>query len=285
VIDLGIWMREAVFGLSPDEAMFARRGFRCENPASRARLEEVGRTFLEGFNAALRDTGAARLAVRLERVEAELQGFAYEGAAMALALLDGLSPWRRGRFRALLEGPGSSHVYMLNVGAGWALARLPWRPDAALHRLDPLYRWLAVDGYGFHQGYFRWPEFVAGMALPRQFQGYARRAFDQGLGRSLWFVEGADIDRIVARIGAFPEPRRADLWAGIGLASSYAGGVDREALEVLRDQCPCPDQLAQGAAFAAKARQRETPQHTLPWPAMSSAASTSTRPRGRVTTP
>jgi hypothetical protein len=256
VFDFGGRVREAVFGLSPEEATFSRRGFRCHDATARDRLEQVGRTFLEGYHAALKDTVIARLSARLECVEAEARGFAYEGAAMALSLLDALTPWRRDRFRTLLEGPGSSHVYMLHVGAGWALARLPWRPIATLNRLDPLLRWLAVDGYGFHQGYFRWPEFVEARALPRQFTGYARRAFDQGLGRSLWFVEGADVDRIAEHIGSFPEPRQADLWGGIGLACAYAGGMGRTAVRALIERCPCPAQLAQGAAFAAKARQR-----------------------------
>jgi hypothetical protein len=249
---------KSLLGLSPEEASFARRGFRVGDPSARARLEHVGRTFIEGYNAALLESDPARLADRVGAVEAEARGFAYEGAAMALALLDGLTPWRRGRFRALLGGPAASHAYMLHVGFGWALARLPGRPRRALRRLDPLLRWLALDGYGFHQGYFHWNTFINAKAEPQGLSGYARRAFDQGLGRSLWFVEGADVGRVAARVGTFRAARRGDLWAGAGLACAYAGGVDRLGLEALRTACPGPDRpkLAQGAAFAAKARQR-----------------------------
>src|SRR3712207_8380154 len=50
---------------------------------------------------------------------------------------------------------------------------------------------------------------------------------DQGLGRSLWFVQGADVRRIPATVNAFPAERRPDLWSGLGLACGYAGGRTR----------------------------------------------------------
>ena len=82
-------------------------------------------------------------------------------------------------------------------------------------------------------------------------------AFDPGLGRSLWFVEGADVGGIKKRIDSFAAGRQADLWGGIGLAACYAGGVDASALQALREVTgPFRPHLAQGTAFAAKARQR-----------------------------
>src|SRR5262249_6440948 len=88
-------------------------------------------------------------------------------------------------------------------------------------------------------------------------RGYARRAFDQGLGRSLWFVNCADAKRIAGTIAQFDEPRRADLWSGIGLACAYAGayaGTDLD--ELFAAAHKYRPELAQGAAFAAKARLR-----------------------------
>ena len=53
------------------------------------------------------------------------------------------------------------------------------------------------------------------------------------------------------------QERRPDLWSGLGLAATYAGGADTAALAALRDSAgPHWLQLAQGAAFAAKARHR-----------------------------
>ena len=254
------WLRTALLGMSLDEASFARRKFRESDPRARQRLEDAGRTFLHGYHAALLDDRPDRLAARLAAIEVDIRGFAFEGAGMGLALLDALTPWRQDRLLSFIPGPGRAHVYMVHVGAGFAFARLPWvrhRLDRALARFDPLLRWLAVDGYGFHEGFFHWPRYAAGRPHPRGLSGYARRVFDQGLGRSIWFVEGADVDRIPGTIGAFPTGRHPDLWAGIGLACAYAGGVDRVDVERLRDAAgPHRGWVGQGAAFAAKARQR-----------------------------
>ena len=47
------------------------------------------------------------------------------------------------------------------------------------------------------------------------------------------------------------------MWSGVGLAATYAGFADDAVLSALRRFAgPCWRQLAQGVAFAAKARQR-----------------------------
>ena len=173
---------------------------------------------------------------------------------MGLFMLDQLTLWRRDRLLSFLAGPGAPHVYMVYVGrAGRGPAAVSNVPRA-MARFDPLLGWLAVDGYGFHQGYFHGAD-RSRHAVPRRLSGYAARVFDQGLGRSLWFVEGADIARIAATVAKFPVARQPDLWSGVGLACAYAGGADREAIEALVASAGANEaQSAQGAAFAAKAR-------------------------------
>ena len=192
------WLRRMIFGVSPEETSFARRGFWAGEPGARQRLEYSGTTFLRGYHAALEEDTADALAVRLTAVEPEFRGFAFEGAAMGLAMLDLVTPWKRNRWASFAEGPGAAHIYMVHVGVGWALARFPRRGERTLGRLNPFLRWLAVDGYGFHEGYFHWRRALEGQGVPRRLSGYARRAFDQGLGRSLWFVDGADVTRMGA---------------------------------------------------------------------------------------
>jgi enediyne biosynthesis protein E3 len=93
--------------------------------------------------------------------------------------------------------------------------------------------------------------------VPAVIRGYGQRAFDQGLGRSLWFVGGADPDYIIPAIRRFPSWRRNDLWSGVGLACVYAGGAEIDEVNAL---CSAVGHswthLAQGAAFAAAARHR-----------------------------
>jgi enediyne biosynthesis protein E3 len=251
--------RRALFGITPRETSFARRRFRGESEAVRDHLEAVGLCFVQGYNAALEEDRPSPLAARIdEEVGREHRGFAYEGAGMALALLDTLIPGRRDRLARFLAGPGDPHTYIIHVGAGWILARLPLSPERLLARLaDPVLRWLALDGYGFHEGFFHWPRSVEAREVPRKLRGYARQGFDQGLGRSLWFVDGSDVRLLPRTIGAFPPERRPDLWAGLGLAVGYAGGRSEAEIEELRRAAgPLAPELAQGVAFAAKARER-----------------------------
>jgi hypothetical protein len=248
-------LRRALFGIRPAEVRFDRRGFQWTDAQSRAHLERVGESFVHGYHAALDDDRPAPLAARLLTVDLGWRGFAFEGAAMALVLRDWLAPWRAGRFAAFLTGPGSAHSYMMLVGAGWALARLRRPLTVAPAGDDPLLRWLVADGYGFHEAYFHVQKTVIRHQTPARIVGYAGRVFDQGVGRALWFVNGADSAQIAATIASFPASRRADLWSGIGLACAYAGGVPPSAIDAL---CQAADgfgsELAQGAAFAAEAR-------------------------------
>lgn len=247
----------SLLGISFREASFAVRDFYCGRLTPRRRLECIGETFLFGYNNAISEHDLHKLTSILDRVEPELRGFAFEGAAMGLTLLDRFSLWRRDRFTRFLHGPGSAHTFMVHVGVGWVLARLHLNVTATLERLDPLLRWLAIDGYGFHEGYFHSWRSITNKGIPKQLSGYARRVFDQGLGRSLWFVEGADVERIATRISSFYPSRHNDLWSGVGLACAYAGGVSRSTIanvcELAGLHRPA---LAQGVAFAAKARQR-----------------------------
>ncbi len=155
---------------------------------------------------------------------------------------------------------------MVYVGAGLALARLHKRPEQFMARLDPVVRWLVIDGYGFYEGFFSYRHTVEEQVTPAHLSGYARRAFDQGLGRSLWFSTGAHVDRIVERISAFPLARHADLWGGIGLACAYATGTaGRETISALRAAAGLhKSHMAVGATMAATFRQQagNPAQHT-----------------------
>ncbi|MCI0332589.1 MAG: DUF1702 family protein [Planctomycetes bacterium] len=262
-------IRRLLFGISPNETSFARRGFPETHHSVRRHLETAAGAFVDGYNAALAKPQAEEIVTTLNNVDAMYSGFAFEGAAMGLALLDLITPWNRGRLQRLINTPeGDAHLYMLHVGAGWAIARIPWARrnfERAMARHHRLYRWLTLDGYGFHQGFFHTRELVVDRSVPRGLSLHAARVFDQGLGRSLWFSQGADVGRIAAAISAFPASRRSDLWSGAGLAATYAGGVEQDSLDAMRDGAAGYETyLAQGAAFAAKARQRagNTAAHT-----------------------
>jgi enediyne biosynthesis protein E3 len=243
-------IRRRLLAISPREASFKRRGFMVMNGVGQARLELIGGTFIEGYNARL----SGELDHALSPIVPELRGFAVEGAAMAAALLDHLLPWNRHRFTKLLE-ERSEHRYMIHVGAGWAAARLRRSLRRVVARCHPVLGWLVADGWGFHQAYFSPRRWASGRrALPAR-AGYLARAVDQGIGRALWFVAGAHPGRVAEQVAKFGAARRPDLWSGIGLAATYAGGASRRELARLAVLAgELRPHLVQGAAFAAAAR-------------------------------
>lgn len=247
---IAIRIRRALFGIDAREALFERRGFATAAAERQARLELIGATFIDGYNAWL----AHELEGALSRTPSDLQGFAIEGAAMASALVDQLTPWRRGRWARLLHDR-PDHVYMIHVGAGWAIARLGSSLRRAIAQRDPLLGWLVADGWGFHQAYFQPARWATGYRRIPASWGYVGRAVDQGIGRALWFVMGADPGRVADRIAGFAAERHGDLWSGVGLAATYAGGCTPADLVSLAGLAGgFRAQLAQGAAFAATAR-------------------------------
>ncbi|GAB6899210.1 DUF1702 family protein [Kineosporia succinea] len=243
------------------EVTFARRGFTPGEPQAQKRLEETGATFLHGLELALQSRRPSDFTGTLDRLEPQLRGFAYEGAGMGMAIGDAVSAFPRRQSAALAAGAGAAHKYMLQVGVGWAMARVPRMLWGRLDLHDPLLRWLALDGYGFHEAYFSTEKYVRRQAPIRMRppwpdpSGYAPRALDQGVGRALWFVCGADVERAAAQISSFAPSRQSDLWGGLGLAATYAGYVQGDQLERLRVLAgPYEPDLAQGSAFAAQAR-------------------------------
>jgi enediyne biosynthesis protein E3 len=254
-------LRLKMFMPAPSETqMGGKPGWPPAGEAQRAQLERVANNFMEGLRVGLEAVPPKEIEDRLQQIEPEYQGFAYEGCGMGLAVTDSVS-LRPHRVREFVETTGIRHEYMIYIGVGWGMARIPkmrWRVVIPKHHS---HRYLALDGLGFHQAFFDTERYVTNHYQPKSYpawpgdRDYAHRAIDQGIGRALWFVNGANPIAVAACINGYPENRRSDLWAGTGLASVYAGGVDLADLARLKDLAgQYRPELAQGAVFAAKTR-------------------------------
>lgn len=245
--------------LEPERIGVSARGFAVHDTRKRQRLERITSTVVYGYRAALRTRDPLELAHELTAgTERELCGFAFEGAGLALQVLDALLPrWKGSRWGAFASNAAQSHVYMVHVGAGLGLGRLRRRLKLPRTPFDPLLAVLVADGYGFHDGYFGDVRRALARGAPARVAPAQHAAYDQGLGRSLWFVAGADARGVAERIQRAAPARHTDLWSGIGLAAAYAGAATDSELAELRvlagEHQPS---LAQGAAFAAEARAR-----------------------------
>jgi hypothetical protein len=229
----------------------AQRGFAAAaSPATQAKLDAVVQSFASGFNHAVVPDSAPEPGT----LPHELTGFAVEGAAMGATVLD-LITFSGGRRLSALAGEyGDRYTHLIHVGAGWAFARLHSQPWHRIRFGQPLLRWLAWDGWGFHQAFFAPQRVFTTHLIDRAARSEVRPVADQGFGRALWFYAGAEPARVAEIIAGFPPERRCDLWAGIGLASCYTGAQPPPVLDQLLGAAHgYRDHLGQGAAFAAKA--------------------------------
>jgi hypothetical protein len=259
-------IRRLVLAPSFQAISFAGRGFPVQPGEATTRLEAIPQAVVCGFEWGIELRHPWEVERRLEMVETELRGFAYEGATMAYTVRDAMAGGRGHLARDLLRGPGVPHTFLTYIGIGFAMARLPrplWKkvlPDLTGTPYYPTMSWLAVDGFGFDRAYFDMPRWVNRQDRPEPYPWLGRpdyfpRAFDQGVGRALWFIHGGRSMDVAASVGAFAAGRQADLWSGVGLAATFAGGFDPDGLVALGQKAgEYRPHMAQGAVFAAKAR-------------------------------
>lgn len=248
-------------GLPLHEAHFSVRGFKAANARAQQVLENAGIAFIRGYNCALDISDPRALNKAASAVERCHQGLFLEGAAMGLGMRDAM-PWHLlsvAQLPVFLDSVQTNHPYLPTVGAGWAMARLPWRRSAILRSLDTLLLPLAFDGWGFHDCYFGRSEVLHGPGLNvvRLAGAAGVRSWYQGAGRALWFISGGSVSQAVDLIESAPPDRHPDLYAGLGLALAYAGGIEPTAAKELVSVAHLHRRhLAQGAAFALEAHVR-----------------------------
>lgn len=261
-LPLGARMRSLAFGLPLSEASFEKRGFPGQTSPSRAHLEQVIRTFIAGYNLTLDAADADELTSRLEfSCTTPFLGFAYEGAGLWFALADVVRPWSSSRLAWFTKSVAPRHDFIAMVGAGIAVARLPFarhRLESYQAKLDPMTAWCLADGYGFHQGFFHWEKFRSGRQTPPPGINPQNRAlFDAGIGRSFWWVYGALPEPIAAAIERYDAKRRPEMWEGIGTALVYAGSGPTDVGARLMDLAgPCRADLRVGIALGAHMRHK-----------------------------
>jgi hypothetical protein len=192
------------------------------HPKIYQRVSEARTAFLKGFQEALCASPEA-LPQLLENEPSQRRGFALEGAAMALTLMDEFSPASQGLLRILLDGRSAEERILGAIGVGWASARLgksfDWLPTA----LHSCHKYAVADGYGFHQGFFH-PHRFTSKRFPKR-KSELSTFYDIGLGRALWFIHIGSVALIVHTIDKFLPDRREPLWCGVGTACAFTGNT------------------------------------------------------------
>lgn len=217
------WIFEQIATIRRADTSFEKLGVQID-PDQRPGLEAIVEAFRQGYNMTLGDEDQATLPARLSRTfDPALRGFAHEGVGMCMTLLDFFK--NRQRVERFLEICKGDHDLLLVLGVGFALARMPWVRggiEPYTRRFPAGFDGLIINGYGFHEGCFKSRGELHRVVVP-PLSASAKRCFDHGMGRALWFMCGASPARIARTLEQFPEGRRWDLWAGLGTACCYAG--------------------------------------------------------------
>lgn len=104
-------LRRRILKPTMSEADFSVRGFHKKTPAAREQLEASAKMFLTGYAYAAEAGTVAGAEARLEEVPTRFRGFAYEGAAMAYAVRDGLPLGHSHHTTDFLPGRGLAATY------------------------------------------------------------------------------------------------------------------------------------------------------------------------------
>ena len=191
----------------------------------------------------------------LDNYDIEFRSIAYEAASMCIALNDFKIHQELSKWFDFIDKSGTSHATQIHVGLGWALAQNEINPAPILLQLDPMMRYRILDGYGYCEGIFRRKKSILNQQKPEFTDPAASSAYDQGLGRSFWYLNNGAIAGAKTMLHKFPAERRADLWRGMGIAIAYVGGCSEAVLhEIAIAAETYKPQLLTGTAMALISR-------------------------------
>jgi hypothetical protein len=144
----------------------------------------------------------------------------------------------------------------VHIGLGWALSQRQVSIFHFIRDISPIMQSRVLDGVGYYEGMFRNRTTIRDKVIPDWLGPNHLHAYDQGIGRALWYIAKGNTDQLLKLIDGFSDNRKPDLWRGIGIAASYVGGCDEAMLISLYDLAASYQvQLASGAVFLAHSRQ------------------------------
>jgi hypothetical protein len=200
------------------------------------RLEEVESVFMkfQSFG----DQEMLDIDHRINDLELEpprFRSIAYESYSMGLSSFllrnhRSFDTWHQFR-----QSKGNAHYFHIYIGLGWALGKQGILPEEHLPEMSPLERSLCYNGMGYYFALFRGRRTLKNQTFPALLGPADVAGFDEGVGRRLWYHVRGSTDNLIKFINSFDSSRRASLWKGVGIASIYVGGLDREGLEGLQE--------------------------------------------------
>ncbi|HAP70227.1 MAG TPA: hypothetical protein DCR04_10980 [Flavobacteriales bacterium] len=191
-------------------------------------IETVISTFQKGRSLSEQELGLDELISKLNQFEPRYRSVAFEGASMGVALQNSMETWKT------YAKTSEKHSTQVHIGLGWAIAERELDLTSTLSQIEPELQVKVLDGYGYWHGLFRRRLTIRTQSIPENITTEYQSGFDQGVGRAVWYISKGEIAKVQNIINHFAEDRRANLWQGIGVASTYVGGCSDELIAELK---------------------------------------------------
>lgn len=189
-------------------------------------INAVIESFHIGKNIALENDNYDSLIKMLNEVDSNFPSVVFEGAASGVAN----AVFREKHdFQIWLDFANKldkAHQAQAYVGLGWALAENAILPSSIFEKIQPFRYGRVLDGYGYYHGLLRRRIFVKGAKQPENISEIELQAFDQGIGRAIWYTSKGDLSLLEKMLSAFNESRIPAIWRGIGVAALYVGELN-----------------------------------------------------------
>ena len=219
------------------------------------KIDTIQNTFLHVQDIFFESSDCKNHVAELESADIEFRSIAFESASMSIALEDLKQGDKLTNWLPFLNETASAHATQVHVGLGWAFAQTLKNPIAYLPELNPMMRYRVLDGYGYYEGIFRRRRSIINHLKLQVEDTVASSALDQGIGRSIWYLNKGIIDDAKNMIDGFAVERRKDLWRGLGIAIAYVGGCNEELLQKIFSKADSyKTQLATGSVMALVSR-------------------------------
>ena len=219
-----------------------------------SKMENIKTIFQAAQENASKLEDISELVALLQTTETEFLPVAYEGAAMTLALKDFSSGDSILNWKKFLES-SKKYACQIYIGMGWAVGQEKRTSLPFLSELNHNMQFRIWDGCGYFDGIFRQRQTIKGQNRQEHIQQKDYQAYDEGIGRSIWYICKGDETKVPEMIQQFSTDRHSDLWRGVGIACSFVGGFEEKALRALESSAgKHSTQLGIGAAMVAKSR-------------------------------
>lgn len=243
--------------IRPHRMTVGHLGLDVTDPTDIERVNSILNSFAGGFNTALLSPSSNEWRVYCEALSSINRPFAHEGAAMAYVPRH-LLHYDPEQFENDLvrQRPGFRYLYYVGLGFWWGMRKVsPSRVMRMTRTLDPLHQYLCYDGYGFSQAFFHYRTKPQALRRLDLFDGYARNAAYQGVGRAFYFLFHSNPEKLTANMESLGDMAR-DAASGMGLAAAFVNPdrLDRAqglALRLPRELWP---DFHLGLCFGMKAR-------------------------------